>query len=446
MNPTKYIISVLFYLLLVANTQAQPSQGVNSKMATDSLRCIRQISVYKEFLKLEAYADAINSYQYVVANCPNFGKYIFMDGEKLVKYRIDNEKDPVLKNNLVDTLLHLYDLRIKQYGQEGFVLGKKGIDLYTYRKKSNADVMQAYQWLRKSTELDSTQSQLSTINHFMITSAALYNAKSINGSQFISDYFYISALTQKMQQSGVDKIELAISNNDKIFNSINLNCNDLWDFARVNYKSDDKNDLFKQQLVNLLDKAQCQNDSVYAIISEDLYASFPSAASAYNLFKYYQKNNNSAKAQEFLNKTIALKSESLKTRADSTDLAQYLVELGNIDLKERRLTDARSNALQSLKYRTDWGVPYIIIANAYANASAGCGTDNFTKKAVYWAAVDKLIEGKNADPSLASEINKLIDTYSAQFPNKEDAFFYNITEGSVYKVNCWIQETTRARF
>ncbi|MCI5055894.1 MAG: hypothetical protein MRY83_07280, partial [Flavobacteriales bacterium] len=99
-----------------------------------------------------------------------------------------------------------------------------------------------------------------------------------------------------------------------------------------------------------------------------------------------------------------------------------------------------------LEVNANSGDAYLIIATAYAASAGSCGEDNCTKKAAYWAAVDKCIKAKNVDPSVAEEANKKINSYSAQFPGKEACFFLSITEGSSYTVGCWINETTTARF
>ena len=65
--------------------------------------------------------------------------------------KADEAENEELKDALVDTLLNLYDLRIANFGEEGKVLGMKGVDLMKYRKK---DPAAAFEILNKSFELD----------------------------------------------------------------------------------------------------------------------------------------------------------------------------------------------------------------------------------------------------------------------------------------------------
>jgi hypothetical protein len=50
------------------------------------------------------------------------------------------------------------------------------------------------------------------------------------------------------------------------------------------------------------------------------------------------------------------------------------------------------------------------------------------------------------DPEYGERVNQSIRDYTKFFPNKEDAFFYDIKEGTTVTVGCWVNETTKARF
>ena len=95
--------------------------------------------------------------------------------------------------------------------------------------------------------------------------------------------------------------------------------------------------------------------------------------------------------------------------------------------------------------RSNWGKPVILIGDIYAAASKDCGSNIFEQGMVFSAAIDKFIQAKNIDSSLADAANKKIATYSKYLPSNEDAFFSGATEGSAYQVGCWINESTKVR-
>ena len=106
---------------------------------------------------------------------------------------------------------------------------------------------------------------------------------------------------------------------------------------------------------------------------------------------------------------------------------------------------ARELALKAVSIRTNWGEPHILIGQLYADSKSSCSSISLPN-AVYWVAVDMFLKAKTIDPSVEEKANKLILAYSKYFPNKEEAFFQNVTEGNSYSIGCWINETTKARF
>ena len=106
---------------------------------------------------------------------------------------------------------------------------------------------------------------------------------------------------------------------------------------------------------------------------------------------------------------------------------------------------ARQMALKAIELNPGWGQPYLFIGDLYAMSAKKCGNNDLTKKVAYWAAVDKYLKAKRVDPELTDLANKRVRTYSAYFPGAEVIFFYNLSEGESYKVECWINETTKVR-
>ena len=81
----------------------------------------------------------------------------------------------------------------------------------------------------------------------------------------------------------------------------------------------------------------------------------------------------------------------------------------------------------------------------YVATAKECGNNDLTNKVAYWAAVDKYIKAKAVDPSVADIARTKINTFSQYFPATETIFFYDLKKGDTYKIDCWINETTKVR-
>lgn len=117
------------------------------------------------------------------------------------------------------------------------------------------------------------------------------------------------------------------------------------------------------------------------------------------------------------------------------DDANMLITLANYNLQLERLPKAIDCARQAMeKDAIVSGRANLIIGLVWA--SIRCSGNEIEARAKYWVAVDYLQRARSADPTLASEANSYINSYSQYFPSQEDAFMYNFIDGSPYSVNC----------
>ena len=110
---------------------------VKNRYGDDSVTCVMNISLYREFFKQwkasnyknETVNDAIDPWRWVFMNCPRGTENTYIDGVKIIQYMIETVGDPAMKDKYIDTLMMVYDQRIDYFGKEGSVLGGKGVDL-----------------------------------------------------------------------------------------------------------------------------------------------------------------------------------------------------------------------------------------------------------------------------------------------------------------------------
>ena len=86
-----------------------------------------------------------------------------------------------------------------------------------------------------------------------------------------------------------------------------------------------------------------------------------------------------------------------------------------------------------------------MLGDIYVAASNTFSSDNFKKAAVFWLAVDYYDKARKYEECAVDAARKSSD-YKKYFPILEDAFMIEVHEGDSYKVEGWINETTKARF
>ena len=427
------------------------------KYGQDSVTCVANLSLYREFYKQwkqskyknDAITDATRWWSWVFANCPRATENIYVDGSKMVKYRIKKAKDPELKNKLIDTLMMVYDQRIKYFPvhyktkkpQEGKILGRKGEALYKLKPE---EYLQVHEILKKSIELDGQNASGPVYVYYFrtLTKMAIKGDSDttaiVDAYDQISDY--IDANLKVYIEKGDDKkrgeYENIKGNIENTFEPF-AKCTDLVRIYKQKYDLDPQNIDLLKKIVRLLDKKKCIEDPLYFDATVSLYDLEQSPESAYLIGKMMLNQKRYLEAIPYMKD--ATKMDNLEKVDDALIfLAQTYRALDNFPM-------ARKYALEAAKLNSDWGKPYSFIGDLYVISANKCGDNDLTKKVAYWAAVDKYKKAKAVEPEMTDEMNVLIRRYSPYFPPAEVLFFYNLQEGETYEVGCWINEKTIIR-
>ncbi len=433
----------LFTVLLFSTTIN--AQYVSNPFAikNDSIECLQNISVYKEFQKQKLYDEAIPAWKKTYNSCRGFKKLIYQDGVKFLVHDIKKEKDIKKKKLLVDSLMHIYTERITYFGQEGYVKGRQGVDLFKYDKDR---LEEAHKLLQESFKLEKLSTDATVTAYYMLSTDLLFKNEKVEKMKVVETYLKCLNLLEK--QLSKEKMPKYIKNykatlkvvEDIFAKSKAADCQSLVSAFGDTFdeKSNDLEHLLKVQA--LLKGANCISDDFYFKVSEQIQKLQPTAENASVLAGLLLKKEKYNESINYLKQAIELeKTDSLK--------ASYYHDMGFINChKLNKYLQARTDASEALKYRPNWGKPYLLIGDAYALSSASFSNSSFEKSTVFWSAVDKYYKAKQIDSSVEELANQKINFYSKYFPSGEEAFMQGYKDGSSYKVGGWINENTTVRF
>ena len=438
-------LSIVTMVLLLSSLFTVKAQTLESKYGLDSAQTILNASLYVEMVKQKNYEEALPGWRYVYNNAPAYQKSTYSNGVKIMRGLLRKTKNP----KYVDTLMMVYDQRIKYFGKdrkypEGYILGRKGGDLFSYKKKHIPSVKEAYGILKKSIELQGLRSEAKVIANTMEASKILVQNNEVEPEEVIDNYLLFMDIAKKKMDAETnlkkkENIENARLNVEQIFFAAGVaDCETLSNIFTPKFEANKDDMKLINKILRMLNRQECEDGALYAMVAERKYELEPNADAAHNLAKMFIKKKEFSKSKDYLTKSIELE-ENAEIKAD------LHFKLANIQLMQNQYSAAKSNALKAAGFRSNWGQPYILIGKAYAAYSKSYGTKPLEKQAVYWVAVDKFMKAKAVDPECAAEARELINTYSKYFPNKEEAFFEGIKNGDTYKVGDWINETTKAR-
>lgn len=146
---------------------------------------------------------------------------------------------------------------------------------------------------------------------------------------------------------------------------------------------------------------------------------------------------------------------ALDKAGSEADESEILMEMAETHQQLDNHEQARDFAQRSVDLGENPGEAYLRISSIYASAVSQCsggealGRDDRT---VYWLVLDYLEQAKEADPSLASNVNNQIASYEEAMPTEEDKFFNDWETGNSFTIDAsigecysWINETTTVR-
>ncbi|MDQ3192957.1 MAG: hypothetical protein M3Q58_15320 [Bacteroidota bacterium] len=432
-NITKFSLALITAALFFTNVSFAQTDG---KYGQDSANCVMNISLYREFYKQRNYKDATPYWRWVLLNCPASTEYMYADGLTLVKVMLQGEKDKAKFNALLDTLMMVYDQRIVYFGKEGYVLGRKAVDM---SKMMPHKIDETYKTLQKVYELEKNKMEAAPADAYFQTALELYKNEKISKDEVLIVYEILTdILNENLLANPNDESYLQLQDNiDARFETI-ADCPSLIGLYSPKFKANPNDVDLLKKITRMLDKKDCAADQLYleAVINLDKLE--PSANSKAKIAKMNLAKGSFNEAVKFYNQAIDLEN-------DNNQKAQYYYELAIVNVKMGQYSSARANAQKAIGLRPGWGKPYIVIGDAYVSSAKDCGETEFFQSTVYWIGVDKYNQAKSIDPSSAKDANARIATYSKYFPMKTDIFFNNLKEGESYTVGCWINESTKIR-
>ncbi len=410
----------------------------------DSIRCLRNISLYREYARQNLFKDALPYWRRAFTECPRASKNIYIDGVRIFKYYIEKEEDENIKSALVDTLMLIYDQRIDYYNDRCNVRGRQGVDLLRYKRLEDIEYMEkGYKYLMESMDLCKNNTSEAVLATLVSASISLGQYEKISGEKVFEDYLRaIDILNSKLRKDTGDMaiISLKESLTDNFTSKPICSCDVLIPVFSNRMEKDPENIENLKIITTVLKRSNCTDSELFFRASKHLHESLPSAESAENIAVMAFIKDKYHEAIKYYNHAVKLETDSIKKSG-------YYLGLAKSNYKLKNPQKAKELALKAINLKPNWGEPYLLIGQLYAESKEDLvAAQECLPKAAYWAAVDKFIEAKRVDPNVAAEANKLISTYSIYFPGIEDAFFCGVNDGDTYKIGSWINETTVARF
>jgi tetratricopeptide (TPR) repeat protein len=439
-----------------AGTQ-KGEEGVNTKTAQELMQAqdtefMNALSLYLEFFKQNDYKSAIPHWKILYDKYPKSTLNVYIHGYTMYDKLTSTATTPQEKEGYLNILMQIYDQRMKYFNQKGFVLGRKGTDWLKYKlvnENLNNDQLRevlkkAYPWLEESVKEQGKATEAPVYIVFFQTTVSLFKLGELPRETVVKNYDILTGLLpQSIAEKPNDKdLKTAQASIEQIFGTSGAaDCNALTNIYAPQFDSKSNDKDFVKAMLRRLNQANCDESELFSKASEKLYQLEPSAEAAFNMARMFVKKNDHEKAQTYYR-------QAMEQETDQAMLENYYYEYALfIFAKDKAYQEARNYLKKALAINPQNCKALMLIGDIYIAASSSFSADNFEKSTVFWVAADYYTKAKNAGVDCAGDATQKIQNYRKYFPNKEEAFFRQITkEGQPYKVEGWINENTTARF
>ena len=447
-----YLITLLFFSITVVSAQNEKD--------------LETLSIFSELVKAKNYTAAYTPWMEIRSRNPKFNKAIFIYGERILDYKIDNSEGEE-KISFIKDLLKLWEERKAVFPNvtpTGTYLAKACQLEYEYSallNKTNTALYLAFE--NAYTTDNKTFTNPKSLYTYFSLMVDLYDDSQKTAQELFSKYDDISekieyevknytnkrnafldeeGAVKELNKNDARKLKLYDSYlraYDKIAGSIDTklgaraNCENLIPLYERDFEAFKNDGIWLQRAMNRMYAKGCNDDPLFVQIVEQKNALEPNADTAFYLGILKDKAGKSSEALSFYNQAVELES-------DKFEKSKILYKIATNFKKKERYGQARSYYMKVLRANPSMGRAHLAIAAMYAKSANNCGTDNFSKRAVYWLAAKEAAKSGRIDPTMKKSASKSIANYEAKAPTKSEIFSSG-RAGQVIKIECWIQRS-----
>lgn len=424
------------------------------------------LSIFSEYAKSKNYDAAYTPWMELRNRNPKFNKAVFVYGERILASKIKNTEGEE-KIAFINDLLKLWKERSEVFPNitpQGSYLAKASQLQYNNRELLNKSDVELYAAFDTAYTSDpKTFTNPKSLYTYFSLMVDLYDASSKTAQELFNKYddisekvdFEVKNYTNKRnafldEEGEVKELDRKDASRLKSYNSYlkaydqiagsidtklgsRANCENLIPLYSRDFEAYKNDGVWLQRAMNRMYAKGCNDDVLFVQIVEQKNALEPNADTAFYLGILKEKAGKNSEALSFYNQAVELE-------VDSFEKSKILYKIATNFKKKGRFSQARTYYMKTLKTNPSMGKAYLAIAAMYAKSANDCGTDNFSKRAVYWLAAKEAAKAGRVDPTMKKNAGKSIANYTAKAPQKSEIFSSG-RAGQVINVGCWIQRS-----
>jgi len=427
----KLLTTLTLLVTLTFGIVAQPGWNWPEDKAT----AIENNVLYTDAVEMGDFKGAVVPLQWLIKESPDLNKSIYIDGAKIYDNLAKVEKDPARKSIYVDSLMLMYDLRMKYFGDSVNVMNRKVFKAYRYLIK-NTDksewLLDIYDITYKISGNNVKDNNL--LAYLNVIKVNKLTKKNLTDEQILERYdviigvidYKIKALEVKGRST--DKILKQKDAIDKILTEIVvIDCNFITETMGPKFRTSPDDIKLVKRMFSFMLTGKCTDSELFLDVSKQLQKLEPNYGLAKLIGTKCYAANDLVCAETYYN-------EALELTEDGTQKAEIYMQLGKLDEYKKNKIGARQNYRKALAADPTNKNPYVLIGDLYYYSFEQCKQkENMVDDRLVFIAAYEMYKRGGSSAKMHNA--------KSQFPSKEEIFTSNFEKGKVMKVGCWLNES-----
>lgn len=418
-------------VFMAANASAQCDDW---KWPEDKKTAEEKNVLYNDALRNDNFEAAKKPHQWLLINAPDLHSAIYINGEKIYKGladAADDAGDDEAKARYVDSLMLIYDMRVKYCNNESDVISRKATSAYRYKIRQKSEMPGILELFDKAYELQGKDLDYYLFLPYMRT--IVYNAqyvKNLSEDEILERYDNITEAIDYQITKGTNTSKLEQYKgivDGEIVKVVDFNCDMVRTKLGPQFKADPNNIKLAKKIFGFMLNGKCTDDPLWLEAGKKIQELEPEFGLAKNIGLKCKSSKDFDCAEKYFN-------EALTLTDDPSRKADMYMQLGSM----KTGSAARALYQKALAADPTSKEAYSAIGYLYYQSFDDCaGKEDIVKdRAVFLAAYDMFEKAGNS---------KMMSSAKEQFPSKEEIFTYNYTAGNSISVGCWIGVNTTIR-
>jgi len=433
----KMLKTIIFTYFALVFSFAASGQGSEWKWPEDEdlkAKVQEKIVLYTDFLKVKNYTAAKPHLDWLIANVPDLNVSLYINGAKIYDNVMDKESDEARKFRLQDSVIWMYDQRIKYFNEKEKVTNYKAMQSMAYYQNRKERYEDLYNTLQEAIELNGNDVFEQNLYYYMIAvNKYKINSGNLTDEDVIEKYFTVMDILNHKIEKAPDPapIEALKEKTTDIFvRTVDLNCDLIQDGFGNKLKENPDDIGLAKNTMTLMIAGKCTDNPLFLETAIKVFEVEPTYALAKVIAIKMRSADNLDEAIKYYEKAIELTDENLKQAEIYFDIAKLL-------RAEGRKSEARSYAYKASSADPSMRSEALsFIGDLYYSSFNSCAnkTDLIKDYSVFCAAYDKYKAAGDSQGMSKS---------SKMFLSAGDVHQSVYSAGQSIQVGCWIGETTQ---